>query len=452
MDFIPLLPFLGVSVPESLVLYYMALSIANIKKTPVLVIAIALLTSLFSYFIRSIPIVFGFHSIIQVILMVIFLNLFFRLSWTMSITVMILTSVALGLSESIFVPLLAFIFNFNLEQVISDPLLRILFTLPHLFFLATLAYFINKRQWKLPLIHRLIDANGKGDERAKRNSFRQTYLFILCIVQALMLVLLNISFHIYASGVYPSFTVEFLTIISSVVLFASAVATIFVARFLLKITEQEAKLETELRHVWERHNLSLKLHVERHDFYNHLTAVYGYMKAGHYVQAQSYIENLNQTVRNINSLLKVHPPELAAILSVKLEEAKRDGIEFRWQINIESDALPICPEDLTHAVGNLLENAVEAAKEDHSPKVDFSLICNNFGLELKISNNGKLIPQDIKQSIFDAGYTTKDTKRHSGLGLYIINQIIERYGGSIIMNEPEYYEGVQFVLYMPWKK
>jgi hypothetical protein len=277
MDFMPLLPFLGVSIPESLVLYYMALSIAKIKKSPLLVIAIALLTSLFSYFVRSIPIVFGFHSIIQVMLMVIFLNLFFRLSLKVSMIITLLVSVTLGLSESIFVPLLAWIFNFKLEQVISDPFLRILFTLPHLLFLAALSYILSKRQWTIPLIHRHLDKNGEGDGWIQGNSVRLTYLFILCFVQAFMLILLNISFNIYSSGVYPSFTLKSLTIMSSSILFASAVATIFVARFILKVTEQEAKLETELSHIREKHNLSLKLHVERHDFYNHLTAVYGFM-------------------------------------------------------------------------------------------------------------------------------------------------------------------------------
>ena len=175
MDFMPIIPFLGVSVPESLVLYYMVLVLTGNKDSPIFVIFLSLLTSLFSFSVRSIPMVFGIHSILQII-MVIFLNLFFQLPWHDAIAVMILTSVILGLAEGIFVPFLAGAFSLNLQQIISDPLLRILFTLPHLLFLAVLTYIISKLKWQLPLIARAKDINCETDKRTKKQYIRQTCL------------------------------------------------------------------------------------------------------------------------------------------------------------------------------------------------------------------------------------------------------------------------------------
>ncbi len=450
MDFMPLIPFLGVSIPESLTLYYMVLALVRKKESLLFVIALSLLTSLFSYIARSIPMVFGIHSILQVILMVIFLNLFLKLSWHTAVATMIVASVVLGFAEGIFIPFLAWIFSLDLEQIISDPLLRILFTLPHLLFLAVLTHIVSKRQLQLPLIARLMEVNDEGGKGTKRQLVRQTYLLALCLVQALMLVLLKISFYAYTSGVYPSFTLDTLVEISSIVLMVAALATIFVANYLLKVIEREARLESELRYVKERHNLNLRLQVERHDFYNHLTAIYGFIKAGYYTQTETYIENLYQTVRQIASLLKINPPELAAILSAKQEEAKMGGIEFHWQVNIQSNTIPLSPEDLTHLVGNLLDNSFEATKASCSPRVDLTLISNKLGLELKVSNNGSFIPRDVRQNIFTAGYTTKDASRHSGLGLYIIKQIINRHDGQLKLKEPENYSGVEFMLYIPW--
>ena len=449
MDLMPLIPFLGVSVPESLVLYYMVLALIGKKESPLFVITLSLLTSLFSFMVRSMPMAFGIHSILQVILMVIFLNLFFQLPWRAAVTIMVLVSAILGLAEGISVPFLAWIFSFDLKQIISNPLLRILFTLPHLLFLAALTHIVSKRQWQLPLILRLTEVNS-GVNGTERQLLSQTGLFILCLVQALMLALLKISFYIYTSGVYYSFTLDTLIEISSAVLMVSTLATIFVAGYLLKVTEREARLTTELRHVRERHNLNLRLQVERHDIYNHLTAIYGYVKSGHYAQAESYVENLYQTVRHIESLLKIDPPELAAILSVKQEEAKAKGVEFHWQVNMEGNSLPLSPEDLTHLVGNLMDNASEAAKATCSPRVDLTLICNKFGLQINASNNGDPIPQEIRHNIFVAGYTTKDTNQHSGLGLFIIKQIIDRHGGRLELKEPENYPGVEFKIYIPW--
>lgn len=274
----------------------------------------------------------------------------------------------------------------------------------------------------------------------------------LCLVQALMLVLLNLSFHAYNTGVYPSFTLKTLIEVGSIVLLVSVLATIFVSGYLLKVIEHDAKLETEIHYARERHNLHLRLQVERHDFYNHLTAIYRYIKACHFDQAETYIENLYHTVSRIGSLLKIEPPELAAIISTKYEEAKINGIKFYWHVKIQDGSLPLSPEDLTQLTGNLLDNALDAVKMNGSPRIDLVLMCNRLGLELKVSNNGSPIPQNVRQNIFTAGYTTKSIKQHSGLGLYIIKQIIDRYDGQLQLREPEDYTGVEFMIYIPWKR
>ena len=452
MDIMPLIPFLGVSVPESLVLYYMVLALTKKKESPLVVIILSLLTSIFSFSIRTMPVRFGIHTISQVVLMTIFLNLFFRLCWHTAAVVMVLSSVLLGLAEGISVPLLAWIFKLKLEQIISDPLLRILFTLPHLILLAVLAYIINKRGWRLPLISKKLGIKNESDQITTKQFIRQNCLLALCLVQALMLVLLNLSFHAYNSGVYPSFTLNTLIEVSSIVLFVSVLATIFVSGYLLKVIERDAKLEKEIHYAREKHNLHMRLQVERHDFYNHLTAIYGYIKACHYDQAETYIEKLYHTVSCIGSLLKIESPELGAIISTKYEEAKNNGIKFYWHVKVQDGSLPLSPEDLTQLTGNLLDNALDAVKTNDSPRVDLVFVCNKLGLELKVSNNGSSIPQNVRKNIFTAGYTTKKIKQHSGLGLYIIKQIIDRYDGQLELREPENYSGVEFMIYIPWNK
>lgn len=83
--------------------------------------------------------------------------------------------------------------------------------------------------------------------------------------------------------------------------------------------------------------------------------------------------------------------------------------------------------------------------------VYLSLTCNKLGLEMKVSNNGSSIPKNVRHNIFAAGYTTKDKNRHSGLGLYIIKQIVDRYDGQLELKKPENYSGVEFIIYIPMK-
>jgi sensor histidine kinase regulating citrate/malate metabolism len=276
------------------------------------------------------------------------------------------------------------------------------------------------------------------------------YLFILLLIQTLILVLLNISLHVYSTGVFPSFDLGTLVATSSAVIIISALATIFVADYLLKVTEREARLGTELRHVREMQKLNLQMRAQRHDFYNHLTAVYGYLTASHYHKAESYIEILYQDVRRIKDLLEINPPELGALLSLKQEAGKARGIEFRWRVSMESNILPLPPDELTQLTGNLLDNALDAAASGHPSRADLTLTTNKLGLMLKVSNTGAPIPQDIRSNIFAAGYTTKVRTQHSGLGLFIVKQIVNRHGGQLDLAEPEDYPGVQFVIFIPW--
>jgi signal transduction histidine kinase len=64
-----------------------------------------------------------------------------------------------------------------------------------------------------------------------------------------------------------------------------------------------------------------------------------------------------------------------------------------------------------------------------------------------IEDNGRGIPESIKDKIFQPFITTKLTGEGSGLGLYFCKQIIERHRGKI---EVESKEGkTKFSIYLP---
>lgn len=53
---------------------------------------------------------------------------------------------------------------------------------------------------------------------------------------------------------------------------------------------------------------------------------------------------------------------------------------------------------------------------------------------LKISDNGKGIPEEFREKIFEEGFKYGNSA-NTGLGLYLVKQTIDRYGGSIEINE-----------------
>ncbi|WP_242850144.1 ATP-binding protein [Clostridium polynesiense] len=69
-------------------------------------------------------------------------------------------------------------------------------------------------------------------------------------------------------------------------------------------------------------------------------------------------------------------------------------------------------------------------------------------LELTIQDNGRGMEEEVKSRIFDPFYTTKARGEGTGLGLFVVHNILEKYGGSIeVYSKPG--EGSSFKIYLP---
>jgi signal transduction histidine kinase len=103
---------------------------------------------------------------------------------------------------------------------------------------------------------------------------------------------------------------------------------------------------------------------------------------------------------------------------------------------------------------NLLDNAIDAVPQ-HGRIIVRTWAqkttpgSNDSGTELciSISDNGTGIPLDSQSQIFDPFYTTKPVGVGTGIGLGIVQRIVEQYGGTIrFASEPGHTE---FVVRLP---
>jgi signal transduction histidine kinase len=68
-----------------------------------------------------------------------------------------------------------------------------------------------------------------------------------------------------------------------------------------------------------------------------------------------------------------------------------------------------------------------------------------------VRDTGPGIPADALSKIFDPFFTTKDVGKGSGLGLYIVHEIIEEHDGCIAVDsEPG--NGTTFLIRLPANK
>lgn len=72
-------------------------------------------------------------------------------------------------------------------------------------------------------------------------------------------------------------------------------------------------------------------------------------------------------------------------------------------------------------------------------------------VDIEIKDTGSGIPSDILLKIFDPFFTTKDVGRGSGLGLFIVHEIVEEHDGCIAVDS-EAGKGTAFLIRLPLKE
>jgi signal transduction histidine kinase len=90
------------------------------------------------------------------------------------------------------------------------------------------------------------------------------------------------------------------------------------------------------------------------------------------------------------------------------------------------------PDQITQVLHNLLQNAVDAAKEAHPEgggAVSLGIEQRGAIVIIRVADNGSGIPADRVDAIFDPYYTRKSGG--TGLGLAITQRIIAEHGGRI---------------------
>ena len=172
----------------------------------------------------------------------------------------------------------------------------------------------------------------------------------------------------------------------------------------LKLVEYQT--EQSEKHLNEVRSIHKEMRGYKHDFHHHLQTLKGQLEAGEIDRALAYIEQLDNQLMNVDSLLKTGNVSLDAILSAKIAQAKAENIAVTVKASVP-DALTISDLELSIIMGNLLDNAIEASnrRKIHShlhlherkdalffhaqcsgrkEKKDWLLVCNSQGRRSRI--------------------------------------------------------------------
>jgi signal transduction histidine kinase len=103
------------------------------------------------------------------------------------------------------------------------------------------------------------------------------------------------------------------------------------------------------------------------------------------------------------------------------------------------------PNQMKQVLINLIKNALEAMDEAGGV-ISLSTMFKGGQVHLSVEDTGKGIEPEIIQDIFNPFFTTKKTG--TGLGLAVINKIIEDHHGTISVTSSKG-QGTTFTIHLP---
>jgi two-component system, LytTR family, sensor histidine kinase AgrC len=171
----------------------------------------------------------------------------------------------------------------------------------------------------------------------------------------------------------------------------------------------------------------------RHDFTNHIQVVHGLLQIGASKQAQEYLASLDKEVQSIEVIkLGIDHPGLLILLQTKKLTAQNHGIDMDISVSATSFSY-IKTTDLIKILSNLIDNAIDAAKEfpEEKRRIEFHCEADEERYIFKIINTGPAIIRDAP--VFKKGFTTKEAQdgKRRGQGLFIVKEVVGKYGGKI---------------------
>ncbi|WP_375579915.1 PAS domain-containing sensor histidine kinase [Marivirga tractuosa] len=123
-------------------------------------------------------------------------------------------------------------------------------------------------------------------------------------------------------------------------------------------------------------------------------------------------------------------------------------IDFRMRIE-EDIIIETDKGRLGVIFNNLVDNAIKYHRHANPGKyvaVQTEFAANN--ILIKVIDNGQGIPFEAQSKIFDMFFRASENSKGSGLGLYIVKDMVERLGGSIDL-QSEKGEGTTFTIKLP---
>ncbi|AXJ10705.1 sensor histidine kinase [Arthrobacter sp. PM3] len=186
--------------------------------------------------------------------------------------------------------------------------------------------------------------------------------------------------------------------------------------------------------------LSDALRAQTHEHANRLHTIVSLMELGRAPEALDFATKDLELSQSLTDDLvgSIEEPVLGALIMGKVAEAHERGVELILNTGGSTAVTGLAVQDLVAILGNLLDNAIDAAAEAPPPRlVELSVVSAGDSLEITVEDSGPGIDPAAVEDVFRHGFSTKTPGPFGrGLGLALVRQAVHRLDGTMTITSP----------------
>jgi sensor histidine kinase regulating citrate/malate metabolism len=184
--------------------------------------------------------------------------------------------------------------------------------------------------------------------------------------------------------------------------------------------------------------LAEALRAQNHESSNRMHTMVSLIEIGRTEEAIDFATRELDVARRLTDRMveAIDEPVVAALLLGKSAQAAERGVTLTIEPDTKVTGLATTPHEAVTILGNLIDNAIDAAQSSDERQVSVTISSTTQLLHVRVEDSGPGIEPQDRETVFVRGWSTKaDEGSGRGIGLALVGQLVRRHGGEATIGE-----------------